>query len=278
MSEVQVESTPTPAPIIEAAPVEVAPIVEALAIDTPAPVVEEDSFAKRFAALARKEKKVRQETEETKLIKDKYVDYETAKKLAKTDPDEFLKKYDLSYEELTQFYINGRPKTDPKVLEIQEELAKVKKERDEEKTKLQEETRQAAISKFKTEQTSVVKSGGARFELINTTGAYDLVYDVTKEYFDTNKDDNGNGKILSHEEAADMVEKYLEQEVEKFLKADKIKNKFAQANGKTETVAKIETPESKTLTNSMTSSANPQSKALSREESIERAARLIKWQ
>ena len=276
MSEAQVESTPTPT--TEAPPpaeVTTPPALEAAPI---APVVEEDSFAKRFAALARKEKKMRQETEETKLIKDKYVDYETAKKLAKTNPEEFLKKYDLTYEDLTQFYINGRPKVDPKVLEIEEELQKVKKERDEERTKLQEETRQAAISKFKTEQTSVVKSGGARFELINTTGAYDLVYDVTREYFETNKDENGVGKILSHEEAADMVEKYLEQEVEKFLKADKIKNKFVKTDAKTETSAKIEQPESKTLTNSMTSSANVQSKPLSREESIERAARLIKWQ
>jgi len=275
MSEAQVESTPTPTS--EAPPPEAAPVLEAAPV-APAPVVEEDSFAKRFAALARKEKKMRQETEETKLIKDKYVDYDTAKKLAKTNPEEFLKKYDLSYEELTEYFISGRPKVDPKVLEIQEELAKVKKERDEEKTRLQEETRQAAISKFKTEQMSVVKAAGAKFELINTTGAYDLIYDVTKEYFEANKDENGNGKILSHEEAADMVEKYLEQEVEKFLKADKIKNKFTQVNGKTETVAKTETPESKTLTNSMTSSANLQTKPLSREESLERAARLIKWE
>jgi len=275
MSEAQVESTPTPTS--EAPPPEAAPVLEAAPV-APAPVVEEDSFAKRFAALARKEKKMRQETEETKLIKDKYVDYDTAKKLAKTNPEEFLKKYDLSYEELTEYFISGRPKVDPKVMEIQEELAKVKKERDEEKTKLQEETRQAAISKFKTEQMSVVKAAGAKFELINTTGAYDLIYDVTKEYFEANKDENGNGKILSHEEAADMVEKYLEQEVEKFLKADKIKNKFLKPNDKTETVAKTETPESKTLTNSMTSSANLQSKPLSRDESIERAARLIKWQ
>jgi len=277
MSEAQVESTPTPTS--EAPPpVEVAAPTPEPVVETAPPVVEEDSFAKRFAALARKEKKMRQETEETKAIKDKYVDYETAKKLAKTNPEEFLKKYDLTYEDLTQFYINGRPKVDPKVLEIEEELQKVKKERDEERTKLQEETRQAAISKFKTEQTSVVKAAGARFELINTTGAYDLVYDVTREYFETNKDENGVGKILSHEEAADMVEKYLEQEVEKFLKADKIKNKFVKTDAKTETTAKIEQPESKTLTNSMTSSANPQSKPLTREESIERAARLIKWQ
>jgi hypothetical protein len=255
-----------------------APVVE-----TPKPTSDEDNFAKRFAALSRKEKEIRAAQEETKAIKDQYTDYDTAKKLAKTNPDEFLKKFGVTYEELTEYYINGRPKVDPKVQEIEERLASFQKQAEEKEKKLQEEVRQSAIAKFRTEQEAQVKAMGDKFELVNAAKAYDLVYQVTQEYFDANKDkvENIADAMLSHEKAAEMVENYLEQELDKFSSTGKLKSKFgAKLDPKTETSAKIEPPkESKTLTNSMTSSANPNSsRPLTREESIERAARLIKWE
>jgi DNA repair ATPase RecN len=281
----EVAATSTETPNIAPVSAEAAP--EAPPVEAAAPVVEapkeEDNFAKRFAALSRKEKEIRAAQEEAKALKDKYTDYETAKKLAKVNPHEFLEKFGVTYEELTEYYINGRPKVDPKVQEIEERLATFQKQAEEKEKKLQEEVRQSAIAKFRTEQESFVKSAGEKFELVNAAKAYDLVYQVTQEYFDANKDkvENIADAMLSHEKAAEMVENHLEQELEKFSSTGKLKNKFGvKQDPKTETLAKIEqAKESKTLTNSMTGSANPNtSRPLTREESIERAARLIKWQ
>lgn len=272
------ESAPPPA-VIEAVATET-PVVETAA---PPAQVEDDNFAKKFAALSRKEKELRRVEEENKAIKDQYADYETAKKLAKANPDEFLKKFGVTYEELTEYYINGRPKVDPKVAEIEERLASFQKQAEEKEKKLQEENRNTAVSAYKTEIKSFVKSQGDKYEFINAAEAYDLVYQVTKEYFDEHKDKVAKIEeaILSNDQAAEMVEKYLEQELEVYTKTSKLRSKFAQkADSKLETPAKIDVQnESKTLTNSMTSSAtNTQSKPLTREESLERAARLIKWQ
>jgi hypothetical protein len=277
-TEVQTTPTTTEAPPPQASDVLAAatetPVVEAA--PTPPAQAEDDNFAKKFAALSRKEKELRKVEEETKSIKEQYAEFTEAKKLAKANPDEFLKKFGVTYEELTEYYINGRPKVDPRVLEVEEKLKAVQEELTAKEKKLQDEARNSAISAYKAEIKSHVKTQGDKYEFINASEAYDLVYQVTKEYFDTN-----DGKILTHDEAAEMVEKYLEQELEIYTKTSKLRSKFAQkADTKPETPAKIDVQnETKTLTNSMTSSAtNTQSKPLTREESLERAARLIKWQ
>lgn len=281
MSET-VAATPTEsaAPIAAIETAVETPVVEA------APVVEtqkeDDNFAKKFAALSRKEREFQKEREEAKALKDQFAEFEQAKKLAKANPQEFLEKFGVTYEEITEYFINGRPKVDPKVTEIEEKLAKMEAAAKEREAKLVEEARNASIQGYRSELTSFIKSAGEKYELVNAAGAYDEVYNVIKTHFDENKDKVSKieDAIMSHDDAAEMVEKYLEQELDKFTSTAKIKNKFTKVDPKTEPAAKTEKPtESKTLTNALTAQASPANKRpLSKEESLEAAAKLIRWQ
>ncbi|HXL73266.1 MAG TPA: hypothetical protein VN963_06525, partial [bacterium] len=77
---------------------------------------------------------------------------------------------------------------------------------------------------------------------INTYNQQNLIGEVVDEFFKTNK------RVLAIKEAADMVEKYLEDEAQKALKTKKFGTKSIAPVEKKETAA---APPTKTLTNSM---------------------------
>lgn len=239
------------------------------------PTKEEDSFSKKFAALSKREKELQRKDEEMKARNSGYASVDEYKKLAKTNVHEFLEKSNLTFDEITDYYLNGATNKDPKLMEVEDKLTKLEASLREKEEKVQEIERQAAVSDYKAKQKEHVLSKPNDYELIAATDSYELVYDVTKQYYDK------NNKVLTHDEAAKMVEDYLEKEVEKVLKASKIRNKFAtQADNKNETSAKTEIARDtiKTLNNSMTgATGSPSSKILSREQSLERAASLLKF-
>ncbi len=247
------------------------------------PAKEEDRFARKFAELSRREKLVREGETKIKDIQSKYAEYEKAKKNAKDDPIAYLEASGLTYQELTERILEGKPKKDPALRELEERLAKVEQEKLDaiENSKKSEEEKQR--TEYKLKQKEHIKAAGEKYELINSLDKYDLVFDTQVEYF------HQNNKTLSHDEAADLVEKYLDTEIDKFKGVKKIKSKFEQ---KLEAAleAKIEDKKpsvqttsakepNKTLTNtmSMNQTSSGPGKLLSREESLARAAAMIKF-
>lgn len=235
---------------------------------------EEDSFSSKFAALSRRErelvKKERLIKEREKQIEASGGDSEKLRKLVKEDPFKVLEILGTNYDELTQYALAGTSEEARALRQVKKELDELKKQKEEEHKTLQEREAQAKVDKFKAEQREHILKAGAKYELINATERYDLVYDVVDEYFRENQE------ILDNDTAAKMVEDYLEKEVEKVLKAEKIKNRFVT----TKKEEPAEKPESKsfTLTNKMSQvSTEADNRPLSREESLERAASLIKF-
>jgi uncharacterized protein YaaR (DUF327 family) len=235
--------------------------------------VEDENFSRKFTALSKREADLRKREDELKARNAGYSSVDEYKKLAKTNVQKWLEETGVSFDEITEYYLNGAQNKDPKVLEVEEKLTKLEKQILEKEEQAAELERRTAVANYKSNQKAHIDSKASEYELIAATNNYDLVYDVTKQHFDK------TGKILTHDEAAQMVENYLEKEVDKVLKASKIKNKFSNTP-KTETGAKTEQAKEtiKTLNNSMTSSAaSPSSKPLSREESLERVASMLKF-
>ena len=278
--EVQGTATPTATEVIASAE---APTVESAQVETATEATkvdeapkEDEAFSRKFAALTKREKELQKRDEELKARNSGYASVDDYKKLAKTDVNKWLEESGVTFDEITEYYLNGAESKDPKISEVEGKLADLEKRLKDKEENAAEIERQAAVAGFKAKQKEFILTKAADYELIAATDSYELVYDVTKQYYDK------HNKVLAHEEAAKMVEDYLEKEVEKVLKASKIRNKFAaQADVKTETSTKTEPAKDtiKTLNNSMTSAANPTtSKRLSRDESLERAASLLKWQ
>ena len=97
--------------------------------------------------------------------------------------------------------------------ELEANLAK--KEEEEEYSKYE-----SIENNFKQEIDSFVKGKG-EYELINANGASDLIYEVIEEHY------NDTGRVLELNEAAQAVESYLEDELEKLMGLEKVKSKFS---------------------------------------------------
>jgi hypothetical protein len=276
--EAQQTETPTASQVIESS-IEAPNVEQKVAQEAPAVTPkeeapkEDDSFSRKFAALAKKERELRLKEQEIKEKESKYQSLEDFKKLAKRDINKYLEDSGLTYDEISEFYLNGGVAKDPKIYEIEEKLSQVERELKEKEERRQKAEQEAAVAEFKAKQKLFITTNAEKYELITATGSFDLVYDVCKEYYEK------HGTAIENEKAAEMVETYLEKEVEKVLKANKIKSKYLQqAQTKTEKPEKNEKQEIKTLTNSLVSGSSPSTtKPLSRDESIERAAAMLRW-
>jgi adenosine deaminase len=235
---------------------------------------EDKAFLRKFNALAKKERELFELEQSLKAKQNSFSSLDEFKKLAKRDPQKYLEESGLTYDELTEFYLSGGTAKDPKVYEVEEKVAEIERKLKEKEEMIARKEQEAAIQSFKLDQKKHIVQSADKYELINATGSFDLVYDVSKQYYEK------HNKVLTNDEAAQMVEEYLEKEVEKVLKANKIRNKFATAENKTETAKKTDEGKEtiKTLSNNMASGVNPSTaKPLSRDESLERAAALLRW-
>lgn len=256
-----------------------------------------DRFAPKFAALSRKEKEVKAQEMSIKAERAEVarlraeIDAQRAeiekekgswKSKLKENPFEALKEEGLSYESLTEMALNdGNPTVEMQMKRFREELeSKFSKELEQVKATLEAKDTEAeerqkqeaqahydrAVSEFK-EQLRTRISGDDNFELINSYGQHDLVYEVMEAYFEH------HNKTMDPIEAAKAVEQELEQEAQKVLKAKKFQPKAAANTPPSE-----KPKQQATLTNNNASElpANG-TKQLSNEESLREAAKLLRF-
>lgn len=257
----------------------------------PEPKKEDERFAPRFAALARKEKglveKEKGLSEREKGLAEreaKLAGYESLKDRAKKDPVSVMNELDMSYEQLTRMILNdGKPGTEDKITELEQKLederkARIEKEEADKKreTAAQKEWVERQFAWYRDSIKRTIESAPDDFELIIANEAHDLVWSVTEEWF------NETGEILSVADAAKRVEDYLTADAEKLLKTKKLsarvtpqspKAEQAKANGASSITEAARTLRSaRTLTNSQThSDPMPKERALTREERIKAA-------
>lgn len=260
-------SSPVPVPANGSAPA---------AVDgaNPSPPVDQGGeFADRFASLARKEARHVQEVQKFKAERQEFDQYRALKEKAKNDPVSVLEHFGLSYEGLTQTYLDK-----DKVLTPEEKIAALEKRLDDDKSaaqKAQEEAERAEeqghIDAHKARISDFVKADPVKYELINHEGkaGQDMIWEVTEEWYNTH-----NGEIIPIDKASDLVEQWLEDR----LSGIKGLKRFGAPDVKPNGTSKPTNNQSTTLTNVQTA-ASPDGAAddLSDEALKRRASSLIRW-
>lgn len=247
--------------------------------DTPqsAPV-KEPSVSSQFAALARREKALRaqaqqqdqaQKTREAAFtakeadMQAKLAAYEqgyVSKDRLRSDLLGTLTEQGLSYDDITQQFLNNQNPLDPRVqshiqkLEAKLSALEAKATQGEEQAKnSQAEQYQAAIKQI-TQDTKSLVATDPEFEMVRATGSVKDVVELIERTF------NENGTLLTVEDAARQVEEYLTDEAYKLSKTGKIQKRLQPVAPVA--AAPAQQPQStpkqpqpvKTLTNSISSS------------------------
>ena len=239
-------------------------------------VDKEDEFTKRFATLSKREKQLREERKKIKDYEDKIKQYESLKEQG---VGAVLESFGLTMDDVINHALGSdaeslKEPVDPNQ-QLREEFEAYKKQvEDEKQAKLdaQKEAEEARINKAITDHkdgiAKHISNNPDKYELIASQNQQELVWSVTEAEYEK------SGKILSIEEASDKVEAYLEEEVRKLLKLKKFGNLTQKQE---EQLNEIQANQSKTLTSSHTVSTPVREKAMTHEESLKKAAELLKW-
>ncbi len=257
--------------------------------------VEESKFARKFAALSRKEKQLKaKEAEYSKRLAEleaKLNVKEEPKKEApqipiekrfKQDPFKALEDLGIPYDKLTELALNDKKLTpDMQMKLMRDEIESGYKEKFEalekrlnDKDQSEKKVRYDNIQKnYMNKVKGFVDSSPETYEFIKANNAEKVIYDVVESHY------KESGKILTIKEAADAVESHLEEEAEKLLKLNKVGKRleaFMQQRNKPEST----TQEPVTLTNShsqLTADEKQNKQMLSEEESKQEVARMVRW-
>lgn len=253
---------------------------------------EEDQFSKKFAALSRKEKAMRdREDQYSRKIEDLERRLEEMSRKPepekkpeiplewrlKQNPLKALEELGLGYDQLTELALNdGKLTPDLQMQLIRSELENDYKSKFEElENRLQEREEAEVEAKYENAKHNFMSeienavASDEKYELINSSNGEELVYNVIEEHY------NETGNILEIDEAAQAVEEYLEAEVEKMLKLNKVSSRLGRV---AEEPFEPRRQSSPTLSNAHSAQAyKGASKKLDDEASMYEAAKLIKW-
>ena len=250
---------------------------------------ERPDFSRQFAALARKERALRQKEQEMANLAKQREQLEGTsarladlQKLAKENPAKLLNELGINYDELTQQVINEGNPTEEQQLRLENErlnnrLEKLEKIYDEQR----QQAEQAQIKAARTQLVDNIKNfvdDSSTFELVQHHKAYDLVAEVMQEHYNSTK------QVLEYGDAAKLVEDHFMAEAERYLGSKKLQERFRELDKPRE---ESETPEAaeqavkrvKTLSNESVAKKTETSGSTleSKEKSLRRAAAMIKW-
>ncbi len=274
---------------------------ESVATGDKAKVETKPDATERFGALARREQQALRERQSLAADKQKLVaeqasfsaqkaKYEEEDALWKVNPAQVLEKRlgDKWYDVLTQIQLNeGRPTPDMVAKStVTKELEEFKKSQELERQAEREEAQKAerakfeqTLAEFRQEVQDFVKApeNQEKYELVNLHEATEVVLATIEEHFQRTKK-AGKPQIMSITQACDLVEKYLEDQVEKSTKTKKFSARVSPSpapntGAKTEAKSPNEPVPPRTINHNLTSSAHG-ARPLSRDERIARARAL----
>lgn len=233
--------------------------------EEPKPTEPKEPESKRFAILAKKEKAIYSRAQELKAREEALnqklaaiENFEKHKREVKNNPMLALQELGISYSDLTEYQLSGKMpnKADLELRELKEEIASFKQQQEEALQKQKEIANrnaqlavQQTISDFKQEIGDYITSKPKDFELVNLYKANDLVYKTIEDHHAKTQ------RVMSIQEGAEIVEKYLESEVEKALKIEKLKARVSPQPQADTKQSKSTQEQRATLNNNMTSSA-----------------------
>lgn len=222
----------TAAPAVEAKPTE----------PTPVEAPKDDKIAARLSKLTAKEVAIQKEKEAVRAEREAIAKEKEAatafaklKENAKRDPESLAKEVwgERWYEQLTKFYLEGKPPEDLIQASIDERFAAIQKKADEEKTAAETaraEAENKQIQEAKAEFLGTIKTYASskpdEAQFITAIGdqGVNLVHDTIVEYYQT------TGNEMTIEQATTLVEDYLLKDtLEAFEKGLKIPKLAAKA-------------------------------------------------
>ena len=239
---------------------------------------QDSEFDRKFAALSRKEKALRdRELELDKKYGNKEKELPLERRI-RANPLKALEELGLDYDKLTELALNdGRLTPDMQMKLMREELENDYKdkfnsleERLNAKEKMEEEAKYDAVKQgFVGEINSFINENKSDFEYVAHNDATDVVYDVIEEHY------NETGRILDIKEAVEAVESYLEEEAEKLLNLGKVKNRLTSMRDEYE---QPQRQSQTTLSNAHSAQGNERVvRKLSEEESKSAMAKMLQW-
>lgn len=217
-----------------------------------------------LAALAKKQKEILRQRESVKLKEQALLEREAklreiedriSKFESLSDPLEALKLKGWSYKDVTDFVLNNnKPTPEQQIKSVEQQMRDwMSKQEDAQKKAAEEATSRAkaemdaVVTNFKGEIAEFLDAHKDTYELTSLYQQQELVFSTVQAHFDQ------TGKVMSIKEASELVEKYLEEQVEQSLKTKKLQSRLAPR------AAEGSKPEGKagatTLTNQMSSSA-----------------------
>lgn len=243
---------------------------------------QDPKISSRFAALSRKERSIVQKqqdiAEREKRLAEREAQLAAQDQEWERDPYSAAQKRGLSYEKWTDRVLNeGKPTpADAASQAAKAEIEKFRKQQAQDAEKAAKEAKERSeaeaaqvIEEYKQEIGEFVKTNAEKFELITLHKTEGLVYDTINAYFDQTK------KILSIEEACNLVEAHLEEQVLASVKTKKLQAKVTPQPAKSEEAPKSDpspaSSSSPTLNSQMSSSTPSYLPAATEEERIKRA-------
>jgi len=253
-----------------------APVVEGQEGQTGEPAAEMPKVgegANRFAFLAKKEAALVRQRQELKAqmealnsqkseldkLRQEIESVKGRRSSYKTNPLAALEDAGLSYKELTDYILNNEKITPEQKLAALEEkfeskIEALERQREQERLMAEQRAEQeraareaATIEQFKGEISNYIQSNKDTFELTNLYDSSDLVYDTVEAYYEKTQ------KVLSIPEACELVEKYLEKQVEKSLQTKKLSSRVPRPDTqKAEPVQKSADPSPRRSLNNQT--------------------------
>lgn len=228
------------APVQDASPVE----MSGESVSEPS-IKMDDDLSGRLAILSKKErsllekqKALAQKMKEIEERAAKYSEWEELDRLSIENPAEFYKRKGLPFEELQKKMIQSLQddELDPiqkqikelnqKLASKDEEYKKLLDEKLNEKETLKKQQEIEEQSKYYNQELKkFITDKSEEFDLINTFGAADEVFNVIKTVY-LKTAESGNPKLMTFQEACELYEKKLEELVGGMRKSNKVSKIF----------------------------------------------------
>lgn len=242
---------------------------QASASQAPKPAEEKQTASQLVTAIA-KEKKQRiaaqkelQGTRSQIAELQKKIEEMSAKFASRPEnPEDALKRYGFTYDDVVSYQLNDKkPTAEIMFKRLDEKLNSFEEQQKLRETKAKEEAQARAkqeyeetLAAFKENAKEFLTQNQEKYELINVNleneEAADFVAALIEGHFEKTK------RIMTIAEAADLLERSIEEKVDKIAKAKKVQSKFTPATQQTQG-KKDEPTTSKTLASAVTTSSAP---------------------
>lgn len=213
-----------------------------------------------FAALTKQEARVREQVEQLKAEREEFdksaADALEIQRLAKEDPYALLDRFGIDFAKWAASSVGKGKESGPdqQVAELAKQVEDLKAQLSE-KVESDNQSTAAAQKKNYLDEVNNFLQGKEQFELLAAKpDSGELVFDLVQRHYEASE------RVMSYEEAATLLEKALEEELDAIVsKSSRLQKKYGgQPSSKTTpSSGEQDTPEPRTVSNNLASAAAP---------------------